>query len=73
MNYAVYGDYGYTSEQELYTCTSRDDAVRWAKNYCRRDTGGYNVVEAAYFAADGEYVTVWCYHAQEDELIYDEF
>ena len=34
MNYAVYGDYGYTSEQELYTCTSRDDAVRWAKNYC---------------------------------------
>lgn len=73
MKYIVYGDYGYVSEQELHTSLSNNDAVRWAKNYCRRDTGGYNIIEVAYFAADGEYVPVWRTEADEDELVHDEF
>jgi hypothetical protein len=71
MKYIVYGDYGYVNEQELYSCNSRDQAVVWAKKYCRRDTGGYNVIEVAYFANDGEYVPVWQFEAEE-ELLYDE-
>ena len=64
----VYGDYGYDTECELYSHKSRDYAQRWAEGYTRRDTGGYNVIEVAYFADDGEYVTVWRCDAEDPEL-----
>ena len=73
MRYPVYGDYGYVNETVLFESDSRDDSVRWAKNYCRRDMGGYNIIEVAYFAANDEYVPVWRTEADTDELVYDEF
>lgn len=56
--YYVYGDYGYTSEQELYDTQSLQEALSFAHNYTRwGDMGGYNCIEVAWFADDGEYVT----------------
>ena len=65
----VYGDYGYTSECELYSHKSRDFAQRWAEGYTRSgDMGGYDVIEVAYFAEDGEYVVVWRMDAEDPEF-----
>ena len=71
--YIVYGDYGYTSETELYKTTSLKAATQWAERYCNReDMGGFNVVEVAYHADNGEYITEWKKEAEE-EFLYDEF
>ena len=70
--YTVYGDYGYTSETELYRTTSLKAAIHWAERYCQReDMGGFNVVEVAYHADDGEYITEWTKHSNEN--LVDEF
>ena len=55
--YFVYGDYGYVSECELYTTNNLQEAKDFATNYTRwGDFGGYNVIEVAWFADDGEYI-----------------
>jgi cytosine/adenosine deaminase-related metal-dependent hydrolase len=55
--YYVYGDYGYTSEQELYDTPNLQEALDFARNYTRwGDMGGYNCIEVAWFADDGEYM-----------------
>lgn len=58
MKFKVYGDYGYTSECELFESDSQNEAVRWANNYVKDGFGGYDIIDVAYFAADGEYNTV---------------
>lgn len=71
--YTVFGDYGYTTETELYTTTSLTAATRWAERYCESDDmGGFDVVEVAWFADDGEYVTEWKKESEE-EFLYDEY
>lgn len=66
--YEVYGDYGYSSEELLAEFEDRTEAVRWADQYVRNgDLGGYSVIEVAYFADDGEYVTVDRHHAEDWE------
>lgn len=56
--YYVYGDYGYTSECELYETNNLQEAKDFARNYTRwGDMGGYNCIEVAWFAEDGEYMT----------------
>jgi len=73
MDYNVYGDYGYVTEQVLFESNSRNEAIRWAKNYTRRDLGGYAVIEVASFAKCGEYITHWAIQAEEEEgILYDE-
>ena len=68
----VYGDYGYTSENELYSHESRVWAERWADNYTRwGDMGGYDVIEVAYFDEDGEYHVVWRMDSEDPEYAGD--
>lgn len=68
MKFKVYGDYGYQSECELHESDSQNAAVRWLTEYVRQgDTGGYNILEVAYFANDGEYVTVHTIRANESD------
>lgn len=59
MEYTVFGDYGYTTQTELHTTNNLKAAIRWAEAYCRRDSGGYSIIEVAWFADDGEYITEW--------------
>jgi hypothetical protein len=83
MKYKVYGNYGYTSECLLHETDDRTGAIRWADRYVDRGFGGYDVIEVAYFNADGEYVAIMKYRASDyeddwtDELeegyLYDEF
>jgi hypothetical protein len=74
MKFQVYGDYGYSSQQLLEEFATQEEAIRWAANYCERDTGGYNTVEVAYFAEDGEYVPVWTAEApdHDDDFYWDD-
>lgn len=62
--YTVFGDYGYTSETALYTTNSLNAAINWAKRYCENDCG-YSVIDVAWFADDGEYITEWTKHIEE--------
>lgn len=75
MLYTVFGDYGYTSETVLFESNDRKAAVEWAKNYVKAgDTGSYDVMDAAYFAEDGEYITLFTYRCeQDDESLVDEW
>lgn len=66
MKYKVYGDYGYESETLLEEFDSKAEAIRWAEGYTESDTGGFMMVEVAYFA-DEEYVTVWTITAEDDD------
>jgi hypothetical protein len=64
--YFVYGDYGYVSECELYQTNNLAEAKAWATNYTRwGDMGGYNCIEVAWFAEDGEYMTEMRIEADE--------
>ena len=73
--YYVYGDYGYTSECELYETNSLSEAKRFVDKYTRAgDLGGYNVIEVAWFADDGEYIEEMRVTADEvEEADYDIF
>jgi hypothetical protein len=73
----VYGDYGYTTEQELHSQPSAEYAKQWAEGYTRwGDMGGYNVIEVAYFDEEGEYVVIWRMDAEdpefESEMLYED-
>lgn len=58
-NYYAYGDYGWQSECLLAEFNSADEGRNWLHNYTRYgDMGGYSVIELAYFAESGEYVTL---------------
>lgn len=63
----IIGDYGLTSQTELETDTSSQDAIRWLKGYCRRDTGGYETVEVIEFATDGEALVHYTIRAHDDD------
>ena len=39
--YRVFGDYGFSSEQELECFYNLEEAVRWAKGYAKHGAGGY--------------------------------
>jgi hypothetical protein len=72
--FKIYGDYGYVSETLLEEFDSERDAVRWAQDYVDGgDFGGYVRIEVAYFAPNGEYVTVVGYDAEdyEDDCWYE--
>ena len=74
----VYGDYGYTSECLLYETDSISAATQWAEGYIDRgDFGGYNMIEVAEFADDGEYIVhrLWeqdLFDAEDDVFLFDE-
>lgn len=55
--FQVFGDYGLHDECMLEDFDRQDDAVRWAKQYCRRDMGGYESIDVISFMSDGEAVT----------------
>jgi hypothetical protein len=64
--YYVYGDYGYESETLLNSFKTLSEAERFFTKYTRDDLGGYNVVEVASFADDGEYLV----HDRRDSEMY---
>ena len=74
----VYGDYGYTSECLLYETDSISAATRWVEGYIDDgDFGGYNIIEVAEFAADGEYIVhnLWdkpFQDAEDEGYLFDE-
>lgn len=72
-NYFIYGDYGYTSETLLEEFEERSQALRWADRYINSagDFGGYDVIEIARFADDGEYMVVMKYRREDYEDIYE--
>ena len=73
MRYKVYGDYGYVTETLLYQSNDQSAAQRWFDGYTDDgDLGGYDIVELAWFSANGEYVVHDRAEAQE-EMLYDEF
>jgi len=59
--FTVYGDYGYTSECELFSSDSQNEAIRWATQYVRGDVtlGGYDTIEVAYYDSDCEYTAIY--------------
>jgi hypothetical protein len=81
--YKIYGDYGYTTQNLLEEFNTRSEAIRWAEDYVEAgDFGGYDVIEVAWFAEDGEYMTERTYRAEDWEdqtefgdegYLYDEF
>ena len=46
--FTVYGDYGYTSQCELFSSDSQNEAIRWAIAYVKDGFGGYDVIEVSY-------------------------
>lgn len=63
----VYGDYGYQTEQELFTATNLDEAKRFAQQYIRHgDFGGYNVIDVAWFSECGEFMVEWSMNAPQE-------
>ena len=55
--FKVYGDYGYISEMLLEEFDTLSEATQWAEDYIADgDFGGYNLIEVATIADDGEYV-----------------
>lgn len=60
--YKIYGDYGYVTETLLHETPDLAEGKRWATKYAGcEDAGGFDVIEVAYFAEDGTYITefVW--------------
>jgi len=61
--YYVYGDYGYNSENELYSTNNLQEAKDYLREYTRwGDMGGYAVLEVAWFDECGEYMTEMTVH-----------
>lgn len=59
-SYTVYADYGYVTEEELYTTNNLKAAVKWAEKYVERHgLCGYDVIEVGWHSVDGEYHTEW--------------
>jgi hypothetical protein len=70
--FKIYGDYGYTTETLLEEFDTRSEAVRWAEGYVESgDFGGYDVIEVARFADDGEYIVVMKYRREDYEDFYE--
>ena len=65
--YKIYGDYGYTTETLLEEFDTRSEALRWADRYAEEGFGGYDVIEVARFAEDGEYIVIQKYRAEDYE------
>jgi hypothetical protein len=71
-DYGVFGDYGYTSQTLLFESNSVNEAIEFAEGYTRQgDMGGYNIIEVAFFGADGTYETTW--KLEDEGHLYDEF
>lgn len=57
MRYKVYGDYGFTSQRLLYMSDQRGRAISFAEQMAEcGNFNGFDMIEVAYFAPDGEYV-----------------
>lgn len=50
--YKIYGNFDMSGEQVLEEFASSYEAIRWAEGYCKRDLGGYSIVEVVSFGAD---------------------
>lgn len=72
--YYVYGDYGYASETLLREFDTLTEARAFLYRYIRRDSGGYNIIEVAQFADDGEYIVHERFESdyQEEDFYYDD-
>lgn len=69
--FKIYGDYGYTSECLLYDTDSRNEALLWAERYVNGgDLGGYSVIEVAWFADSGEYMTEFTHRSDDQDQAY---
>jgi len=64
--FKVYGDYGMYDECMLEDFDLLSEAERWAKQYTRRDMGGYESIDVISFRSDGEAVTHWRKTIEED-------
>jgi hypothetical protein len=56
--FKVIGDGGLSSETLLEEFATHAEAINWAARYCRRDLGGYDTVDAGYYATDGEWISM---------------
>lgn len=56
--YYVYADYGYKTETCLYEGSKAGAMTVFFQNKSEVSTDGYEMLEVAYFAEDGEYVTL---------------
>jgi hypothetical protein len=73
--FKIYGDYGYRSESLLEEFDLRSEAERWVEKWCGDgDFAGHEQIEIAFFAEDGEYVSVKTYRAEDyrDETVWYE-
>jgi hypothetical protein len=58
-NYQIIGDVACHTERVLFETTEYEEAIRWAKGYCRRDLGGYESITVLYYQEDGEAIDLW--------------
>ena len=66
--YTVYGDYGFSSQGNLFSSCSQSEAIQWAKDYTKDgDLGGYNIIEVGFFYPNGEYDTVYSVVSECDD------
>ena len=64
--YIVFGDYGYTTEKEMYATNSLNTAIQWAKQFAKKEQANkFSKIEVAWFADDGEFVTEWSHQVEE--------
>ena len=69
LDYGVFGDYGYVTENLLFETRSVNEAISWAEQYTRwGDFGGHAVIEVGWFDRDGAYETAWRKHHEEENL-----
>lgn len=67
----VFGDYGYENEEELFRAETEAEAENFAREYVADgDFDGFQKIEVAYFAEDGEYVDTWTEFNPEDDLVF---
>lgn len=62
----VYADYGYITEQELFSSTSLSEALDFAHEYVQSGDFEGHVVEVAWFSDRGEYVTELCIRSEDE-------
>lgn len=56
--YYVFADYGYASQEELFKGTDKAKAIKFAENKAVK-AHGHQIIEVAWFADTGEYITIW--------------
>lgn len=64
--YKIYGNFDMSGEQVLEEFARRSEAIRWAEGYCKRDLGGYSIVEVVSLGDDAP-VIHWAKSAETDD------